>query len=113
MLTREQLLTTFKRSSETVKVPELGGEIIIRGISAAELLSFQRSVQSKKNGAIAIDEDSFAAKLLVRCIVDASGKRVLTDTDWEPLMEWPAAAFQRCTTIAMRLNGYGSAEGNA
>lgn len=113
MLTREQLLSTFKRSSETVKLPELGGEVIIRGITAAELLTFQKAVQSKRNGSMAVDEDTFAAKLLVRCIVDQAGKRILTDDDWQPLMEWPAAAFQRCTTIAMRLNGYGSAEGNA
>lgn len=112
MLTREQLLSTFKRSSETVKLPELGGDVVIRGITAAELMTFQKSVQAKKNGSIAVDEDTFAAKLLVRCIVDKDGKRILSDEDWQPLMEWPASAFQRCTSVAMRLNGYGSAEGN-
>jgi len=112
MLTREQLLAVAKRSSETVKLPELGGEVIIRGITAGELMTFQKAVQSKKNGSVAVDEDTFAAKLLVRCIVDQAGKRILNDGDWEPLMEWPAAAFQRVTTVAMKLNGYGSAEGN-
>jgi hypothetical protein len=76
-------------------------------------MHFQKAISSKKNGVASVDEDTFAAKLLVRCIVDDAGKRILQDDDWQALQNWPAADFQKATSVAMRLNGYGSAEGNA
>lgn len=114
MLTREQLLAPAKWPTETVKLPDRGGEILIRSLSAGELMSFQEAVQSKKNGgAPTIDERTVGAKLLVRCIVDKTGGRTLHDDDWEIIhQEWSARDFQIATTAAMRLSGYGGTEGN-
>lgn len=111
-LNRDQLLSDTKRPIETVRLTDKGGEILVRGITAGELMHFQKAISSKKNGVASLDEDTFAAKLLVRCIVDETGKRILQDDDWQALQNWPAADFQKATTVAMRLNGYGSAEGN-
>jgi hypothetical protein len=115
MLSKEQLLATVKRPTEKVKLEEFGGEVLLRGMSAGELMSFQKAIQKplKKNGQIEIDEETFAAKLLVRCIVDKNGNRFFGDDEWQALNGWPVAAFQKAATVAMRLNGYsGSAEGN-
>jgi hypothetical protein len=115
MLSKEQLLATVKRPTEKVKLEEFGGEVLLRGMSAGELMSFQKSIQKpgKKNGQIEIDEETFGAKLLVRCLVDKSGNRLFHDDEWQSLNDWPVAAFQKATSIAMKLNGYsGSAEGN-
>ena len=112
MLTREQLLAPSKRPAEAFKFRD--SEIFLRGMTAGELISFQRSIQSKKNGTIDVDQDSFGAKLLVRCIVDKTGTRLLQDDDWALLNKtWDAEEFQPALTIALRLNGYGSTEGNA
>jgi hypothetical protein len=97
-------------------MPEFGGEILLRGISAGELMAFQKAIKKpgKKNGEFEIDEETFGAKLLVRCIVDKEGNRMFNDEEWGALNEWPVSAFQRASSVAMKLNGYsGSAEGNA
>lgn len=114
MLTRDKLLAKVTLLSEVVHLPEMGGDVLVRGMTAAELLSFQAAVSTgKKNGTtVAVDEKSFPSKLLVRCIVDEKGKRILNDDDWQVLEAWPAAAFQRAASVALRVNGYESAEGN-
>jgi hypothetical protein len=113
MLTREQLIAPSKRPIEKVMLPDRG-EILMRGMSAGELMSFQRSVQSKKNGAASDDDTTLAAKLIVRCIVDRDGNRLMQDDDWKyVLSQWSGAELIAAQNIIMRLNGYGSAEGNA
>lgn len=125
-LTRDALLSAKNTCpSETVNVPELGGSVIVRGLMAGELTSFQKAVQKldpkKANGKsepsepleVAIDEDTFAAKLLVRCLVSEKGERLLQDDEWGLTQQWPGIAFQRLAAVALRLSGYvGSAEGN-
>lgn len=114
MLTRDKLIAKVSLLSEVVHLPEMGGDVLVRGMTAAELLNFQAAVNvGKKNGAASIDEKTFPMKLLVRCIVDEKGNRILGDDDWSSLDQWPATAFQRAAAVALRVNGYGSAEGNS
>lgn len=113
-LSREALLAAAKCPTETVEVPELGSAITLRGMTGRELIMFQRSVdKAKKTGEAAIDEESFLAKLLVRCIVDDDGSRLLEDDDWQAVLEWPGVMVQRLTSVALRLCGYGTDEGNS
>jgi hypothetical protein len=113
MVTREQLIAPSKRPIERVTLPDRG-EIMMRGMSAGELISFQRSLQpNKKNGAVPDDDTTLAAKLIVRCIVDKDGNRLLQDDDWKyVLSSWSGAELIATQSVIMRLNGYGSAEGN-
>lgn len=111
MLTRDQLLAAHTPPSETVALPTLGGEVIVRGFTAGELTAFQRFAHNKKG---MVDEDTFPAKLVVRTVFDADGKRLLKDEDWIAVQEWPGSDFQKVLTVAMKLCGYtGSAEGNS
>jgi hypothetical protein len=111
MLTRDQLLAAYTPPSETVTLPTMGGEVIMRGFTAGELIKFQRFVSNKAGD---VDETTFGAKLLVRTIVDADGNRVLNDEDWKAVQGWPAKDFQAASDAAMRVCGYTdrSAEGN-
>jgi hypothetical protein len=113
MLTREQLLAPCKRNIQTAKFRN--GEIFLREMTAGELMAFQRSIEvrSKKNGATEADPDTFAAKLMVRCICDRDGNRAMEDGDWEALQQkWSSSEIQALLPIATRLNGYASTEGN-
>jgi hypothetical protein len=114
MLTRDQLLAQCKRKIEPAKFRD--GEIFLREMSAGELMAFQRSIEirSKKNGVTEADPDTFAAKLMVRCICDKDGNRAMEDSDWEALQQkWSSSEIQTLLPIATRLNGYASTEGNA
>jgi hypothetical protein len=111
MLTRDQLLAAHTPPSETVSLPTIGGEVVVRGFTAGQLTSFQKFAQGKKG---TVDEDTFAAKLIVRTMVDAEGKRILKDEDWSAVQDWPGADFQKVISVSMRLCGYSaSAEGNS
>jgi len=113
MVTREQLIAPSKRPIERVTLAEPRGEIMMRGMSAGELIAFQKSIQPKKNGAALDDDTTLAAKLIVRCVVDKDGNRLMQDDDWKyVLSEWSGAELMAAQSIIMRLNGYGSAEGN-
>src|SRR5262245_13555448 len=113
MATRDELLSLKAVPTDNIKVPELGGTIRLRGLTGRELLGFQRSLElGKQNGASMQDQDGFPAKLLVRCIVDDNGDRILRDEDWPSVLEWPGTVMQRLASAAFRLCGYGADEGN-
>jgi len=103
-LNREGLLAAAKCPTETVELPE--GTVRLRGMTGRDLIAFQKSMGDK-------DEDSFAARLLVRCIIDADGSRVFADDDWPALLDWSGAVIQRLATVALRLCGYGTDAGNS
>lgn len=108
MVTREQLIQVRDLPEETVHVPELNATVRLRGMTGRDLLSFTRALElGKKNGVSAVDEEGFPAKLLVRCIVNESGERVLQDEDWRAVLEWPGTMMQRLTAVAFKLCGYG------
>ena len=106
-LNREALLATAKCPTEKVTIPQ--GTVIVRGMTGRELIAFQRSVTAA-NGK-AVDDTAFPAKLLVCCLVDEKGQRLLKDEDWEAVLNMPGAVVQKLTTVALRLCGYGD-EGN-
>ena len=103
MLSREQLLAGGKRPTKVITLPSMGGDVILRGFSAEELVDFQKWVALKKGEKF--EEMIFASKLVVRCLVDESGNRVLTDDDWKLVKEWPALEFRVITNAALEING--------
>jgi len=105
MLTREALLAAKDLCpKETVSIPELGGDVVIQGLTAKELVTFQRKADGK--------EENFAFRLLVLCLKDENGQRILNDEDAPTVEQWPGAIVQRLVEVAMRLNGFGRSAEN-
>src|SRR5262245_18892321 len=86
---------------ETVEVPELGGSVIVRGMTGKEQTSLYKG--ASKNGAI--NEDVFAARLIAQCLVDKQGNRLLEDAEYVFVQQWLGALFNRVAAAAMRVNG--------
>lgn len=102
-LSREKLLKAkIELPTEVVDIPEFGGKVKIRGMTGKEQSSFHKSIRAKGDK---VDEDTFGAKLVVHCLVDDKGERLLTEADWETVYGWPTAIYNRVTAAAMRVNG--------
>lgn len=98
MLTREKLLAAQElRPTETINIPELGGDVTLQGLTAKEWIEFQK----KPN------EDTFAFKLVVLSLKNGTGERLLTNDDLPLIEALPGRVFQQLIEVAMRLNGFG------
>jgi hypothetical protein len=101
MLTRDALLAAKDLCpKETVSIPELGGDVIMQGLTAKELASFRQSIGKA-------DQETAAYKMLAMSIKDDKGARLLVEDDWKIIQDWPSRLVQRLVDVANRLNGFG------
>lgn len=112
IIDKATILSAQDLKRETVKVPEWGAqaEVIVQEMSALERDRFYLSTR-KEDGTH--DPVNFAAKLLVRCLVNQEGARLFVDEEAEPLGRKSKAAINRLFEVALRLNGMGEEKGDA
>jgi hypothetical protein len=105
-----------RRNRELVTVPEivelLGDEpLYVAGLSGKERDDYEGSfIEMTGKGRRRepnLNKTNQRAKLLVRCLVDAAGKRIFDDGDIILVGEWPAAVLDPIYDQAMRLSGIG------
>ena len=81
---------------ETVEVPELGGEVVVRGMllqDRIDLLSAAREGNAKLSG------------LLAATVVDGDGVQIYTQQQWEQFGAAHYAAALRLFEVAQKLSG--------
>ncbi len=81
---------------ETVDVPELGGEVIVRGLLLSERLAL---LSEAENG------EAKLSSLLAATVVDADGAAVYDAQQWEEFGARHFAAALRLFAVAKRLCG--------
>lgn len=81
-----------------VEVPEWGGMVRLRVISAAEAIQFTEFVkgESKKNAML---------KIVALCLCDANGKRLFDDSKLQTLGSKNLKVLMRLQTESLELNG--------
>jgi hypothetical protein len=101
-LTREQILAR-RNSRKPVReeVPEWGGEVWIRVLSAADQVKI-----AEAGGEAALGP----ARVLVAALVDEDGTRLFTDEDLPELMKEDFPVIMRLFQRAAKVNGLTSAE---
>ena len=115
VLTREQVLAAQDRKPELVSVPEWGGELWVRGLSAKdrglyELWTVQASASKAgiEQGEMTLDHVALTrVRLISLCvIVDESDTAPLfTEADVAALAEKDSAPVERLFDVAARLSG--------
>lgn len=112
MLTRGAILGAPDVQQELVEVPEWGGSVTVRGLTGTQRDSFDRSLLDieAKSADARVNWVNFRAKLVVRCVVDAEGRRIFKDDDAMALGAKSAVALQRVFRVAQRLSGLGDDE---
>lgn len=104
MLTRDAILGQVQFATEVVDVPEWGGELLVREMSAFERDRFEQ-LQNRFNAGEAMP--SVMAQVVSWCAVDENGKALFTVKDVDGLGRLSAAPVQRVFKAIVRLSALG------
>ena len=102
LLNRETILAAQDVQYETVAVPEWGGEVRVRAISAAARDDLEQAAYAAHTAKQPFR--NMRARMVALCVVGEDGKPVFTGQDIETLGEKSAAALDRVYAAAARLN---------
>ncbi len=109
LLNRDQILAARGRLKvSTVDVPEWGGKVCVRELTAKERSDFAAELGSWEGGQFVPRpgaERTAQAVLLVLSVVDEAGNRLFTPEDVPALLELGGAAIDRISAEAARLSG--------
>lgn len=95
VLGRDDILGAPDIAMLEVDVPEWGGVVVCKPLTAAQRDRFEASVTETKNGQTTLNGTNFRAKLVARCIVDENGVRLFTNEDVEQLGKKSSKALSR------------------
>jgi hypothetical protein len=110
MLTREAILSADDLKSECVSVPEWGGEVTVRELTATDRDEFEASVVTTNGTKVSYDAKNMTAKLVALSIVDDAGARMFSDADIHALGRKSAGALKRVFNVAQKLSRIGEDE---
>lgn len=107
LLTREQILKTDDLPRETVEVPEWGGSVCVRTLTAAERDRFElQFADSKDKGRPRL----LRAPLVALTACDETGKPIFSVEDIAALAAKSSAALGRVFDVASKLCGMSKAD---
>lgn len=112
IITKEAVLTVSDLKHEDVPVPEWGGTVRVRELTARERDAFESTLRPA-TGSAAPDTANLRARLCVRSIVGEDGSRLFNDEDADALGSKSAQVVDRIFTVAQRLSGIGADQGRA
>jgi len=104
MLDRKSIFKAVDIDIKEVSVPEWGGAICVRGLTARERDHFETSIGSTAN------LDNLRARLVVLSICDADGERIFKDSDAIELGKKNAQVVNRLFDIARSMSGMTDAD---
>lgn len=105
LLTREEILAADDRTAtETVPVPEWGGEVIVGVIGGDERDRFDRYRESRRSG----DNDGIRGLLVALTCRDEHGGQLFQPADVAALGKKSSAALDRVFHAACRVNKIGA-----
>jgi len=106
-LNKQDIVQVKDVKVEAVHVPEWGGTVYVRSISAAERGLIEEAAAKFKESK---GKDSFARTFTVKfaslALCDKDGERLFDDKDLSLLQQKNAAAISRIAEAAQRLSGF-------
>jgi stage V sporulation protein SpoVS len=108
MLSRKEILDADDFEYEIISVPEWGGDVRVRGLSAGERDEWEMAAVQAQGNASKLQ--NVRATIISKSIVDEVGKRIFTDADISKLGKKSAKAMDRVFDVCSRLNGMSAAD---
>lgn len=115
ILTRAEILAADDLPRELVDVPEWGGSVYVRGLTAMERSEFENLMLGLENRRIKVGKSDdmtiqmdmrvLRVRLSALCMVDEKGNRLFGDDEVEELGRKSADALNRIFVVAQRLSG--------
>lgn len=104
LLSRQDILSVQDIKTEIVKVPEWGGSVKIKGMTASERDKWEASRYDIKGTEVTMRTDNLRAKLVAFSVVDENDKLMFTAGDIEVLGAKSAAAMDRVFAAVQKIN---------
>lgn len=98
LLSKADILGCSDIPTELVEVPEWGGSVKVRGMTAGERDRFDDMIRTQGLSAL-------RATMAANGIIDEDGKRLFTDIEVGKLAEKSAEALDRVVEVVSRLSG--------
>ena len=103
-LTRDAILSVSDLATESVPVPEWGGDVLVKTLTGAERDAFEQACENAKKGkSIALKE--LKARLVAMAVCDERGAALFTAKDIPDLNKKNSKAIDRLFKAAQRLSG--------
>lgn len=104
MLSKGQIFAAQDGKVERVEVPEWGGHVFVKTMSAGDRDQWEASILDARGK---FTPDHGRAKLLLACVCDEAGKPLFDRGDVHDLSKKSSVAVQRVFDAAAKLNGIG------
>ena len=103
MLSREKFQPFARLKNRTITLPDLGGEVVVRELSAGEFLEFGQRSSSASSTA---EKSGLILWLFARSIVGQDGKRLFKDEEVGTLGDsLTRGDFEKVQAAVFELNG--------
>lgn len=106
-LDRAAILAAPDITTEDVEVPEWGGVVRVRGLTASQRDEFEGNSLQGKGKNTSVNFVNMRARLVALCIVDEQGRPLFSERDIHDLGAKSAGAMDRLFDAATRLSGIG------
>src|SRR5262245_39572852 len=103
-LTRDEILAVPDIKTERVAVPEWGGDVLIRTLTADERDAFEELTYTVRGGNVRTNIRGLRARLVSFSIVDDAGERLFSEEDIAALGRKSSAAMDRLYAACRRLS---------
>lgn len=105
VLSRTDILKATTTPREVVAIKELGGEVVVRGMTGVERDAFEASCFEGRGKKRDFNMRNLRAKLVAYCCIDEDGHRLFTDEDVIALGQVRADVIDKLFAVAQRLSG--------
>ena len=105
ILNMKQILSADDLESQTMTIPEWGGEVIIRTMTEADRSKIEASVIQQNGSNQSVNMERYKVKIVVASLVDEEGKRLFTQKSIDALRQKSARPINRIVNAAQKLNG--------
>lgn len=107
-LTKAAILAAQDAQYEDVEVPEWGGTVRIKALTAAERDDYEALVFLDSKGEPVKRREDIRAKLILFAAINEDGSRMFEEKDIRELSKKSAKPMNRLWSVASRLSGLGA-----
>jgi len=107
VLSKSEILECQDLVTEQIEIPQWGGSVYVRSMTAKERDDFEGSCLTGKGKHREVNMANMRAKLVALSTVDASGNRIFDESDIAALSKKNAGALDLIFATAQRLSGIG------
>ncbi len=111
-LTRDAILRAIDLRTTDIDVPEWGGSVRVRGMTAAERDAMLAAVAPRDDGSPRSDSQ-IKAYLCAHCIIDVHGQSLFNDDDIGQLQQKNPQVLDRLAHQILQLSGIGESSVDA